>query len=151
VRSTRVREREHDVRVALAMRNAAARSKLARPSVAHVRCLGNCLVASVRERAGCLFASRSGTSRCGANRNGRATSSAAPRVQSGARHGLGTLARAEDRHVMALRAIRGRLSVAPSNRVRGGSREVLGSLVPGRLAVNLGMASAPLSPVSVGV
>ena len=49
------------------------------------------------------------------NRNGRATSSAAPRAQGGARHGLGTLALAEDRHVMALRAIRRWLSVAPSN------------------------------------
>jgi hypothetical protein len=48
--------------------------------------------------------------------SGRATSSAAPRAQSGARHGAGTLALADDRHVIALRAIRGRLSVAPSNR-----------------------------------
>jgi hypothetical protein len=69
--------------------------------------------------------------------NGRATSSAAPRAQSGTRHGLGTLALAEGRHVMALRAFGGDSLSPPPISVRGGSREVLGSVVPGRLSVDL--------------
>jgi hypothetical protein len=116
-------EREHGVRVAQAMRNAAARGKLARPSVVRVRWLGGCSVASVCERAGCPFCSafwnfplRRGTATA-------ATSSAAPRAQSGARHGLETVALAERRHVMALRAIRRGLSVAPSSLGREGAPE----------------------------
>ena len=78
----------------------------------------SCLAASMSEKghlpipSGLSRRSHHVTTRSG---NGRATSSAAPRAQSGARHGLGTLAVAEGRHVMALRAIRRSLSVAPSN------------------------------------